>query len=117
MGDMYGNPTYEELVGIPEEVVEDGRWVGWMPELVVLKATCLAGWHDCPVGEPFRWRDESVRLSATQEVSYNTWRRFHHKFSRTWMLRCPKCGKDTRHAAAGHMTVNEAKEWRTKHGV
>lgn len=72
-----------------------------------LEATCLKHWGNVVVGESFRWDDENIRLTPTQETSFNEWdrkrsaNRLAQGFPYTWMLPCEVCGKRTRHTPEG----------------
>ena len=98
--------TYEDIVGTPEEVVEDGRWLSSFTvprspdSLKWLTATCLPGWHTVRVGETFRWGDEQVRLDATRTTTLEGWLKLRHRRRmgygphHDYVLHCERCGKD-----------------------
>lgn len=73
-----------------------------------LTATCLDGWHDVIVGSAFRWSDENIQLSPTQDTSYEEWDRVRFKnrmsvgFKHKYRLFCKPCGKVTAHIPKGH---------------
>jgi len=93
---------------VPEPVAEHGTYPNIMEHpLHRLTATCLKHWGDVVVGEPFRWSNESVRLSPTQDTSFDEWVRLA-KFNRlapgwpkTFRLFCKICGGLSRHAPKG----------------
>ena len=103
----FDETTYEDIVGTPEEVARDARWLSGFStprsthSLKRLTATCLPGWHPVTVGGEWRWDDEEIRLDETRTVTWATWKRARNDFNRTWVLPCPKCGGDQRMAARG----------------
>jgi hypothetical protein len=98
----YPELQYEDIVGVPEEVVEDSTWLMRMPPLKYLTGLCLPGWHAVRVGEKWRWEDEQIRLDDEQVTDARAWLRAKQDWNRhTWRLPCPRCGAVTRMAAKG----------------
>lgn len=93
--------TYEEIVGTPEQVLNDAVWPEDIADIKRLRALCLDGWHERLVGRFFRWADEEIRLDQKTVVSADEWQRWRNDFRRVWKLECPECDRVTKHAAKG----------------
>jgi hypothetical protein len=86
---------------VPRGVFDDAEYPDSLEHpLFRLKARCLGGWHKVVVGEAFRWSDELVRLSATEETWAEQWEEWtgvtskSHGFPvrrRAW---CPTCRRE-----------------------
>lgn len=72
-----------------------------------LRATCLSHWGEVVVGEPFRWSNENIRLSPTQETSFDQWFEWERMnilafgFPKAVWLHCKVCQRRTRHTPKG----------------
>jgi len=81
--------------------VADGDWPDFDTPLYQLTARCLGGWHKTAVGSKFRYEDESIRLNADVDVSFDQWQdmarhnRLSQGFPKRLRLHCGVCGKRT----------------------
>lgn len=88
---------------VPSSVFDDNTYPDVLEyPLYRLEATCLSHWGRVVVGEPFRWVDENIRLSPTQETTFERWEewRLFNRFASGWprfvRLYCKVCGRRTR---------------------
>lgn len=95
------DPSYEDIVGTPEEIIEDARdlrafYPPNLPATRRLRAHCLYGWHSVLLGS-FKYDDDYIELPNGRGMSYETWRK------RKWRaeLPCDVCGRATQHVAKG----------------
>lgn len=66
------DPTYEELVGTPEEIIQGARSFPVLP-LETLWARCLRGWTVQAVGR-YRYTNELVELPDGVSTTAEDWR-------------------------------------------
>lgn len=97
---MSWDTSYEDLVGTPEEILEDSRdirTVKWRR----LRAFCLYGLHDDAFG-PFTRMDDYLELPNGRGTSPESWGRLaRHRHLKGLVWRCESCGRDTQHVPKG----------------
>lgn len=94
-----------DVYDIPEAVLE-GYWpdMGEHPlrQLRALCHRCMGG-HQ-PVGEPFRFANEQIRITDQFTMDYARWMAATHRGSRMALF-CANCDKVTFHSAKGSVVV------------
>lgn len=105
--DRFGNPSVEEVFGTPEEIAaEHLEWPDPIdtPPLKQLRALCFRCMNHVSVGEPFRFRDEWIRLDEKRSTSYERWAKRRFQDSPV-VITCPECGVETKAAPKGYVEV------------
>lgn len=95
------DPSYEEIVGTPEEIIQGARTFPDLP-LETLWARCLRCWHVQAVGR-YRYVNERVELPDGTITTAEDWRQEASKAAytkgRKFKVHCSECELVTFHIA------------------